>query len=267
MFVTMRTRRPAPRQRPAIGTDTVCGRPTGIPISSTTVRHRPRRLLDVQARGGEREPRLVGGHVVAGEGVVRPAGQEQDGVLARLGAEVQHELVLLRVAADAMEREAVREGMVERAQGGQQVAALPVRGRARGAEAAYREQAEGRRRGPHPLVREDLHLRRVRHGQQRQAVQEQRLLQLVGDAQLVAAVARPKLVLADADVLVGVRRVVVPGPVPVAHLPAAQEVGHELEAAPVPGVEEGTGRRLAVQLLDEERRHGRVGRARRRDRL
>ena len=42
-------------------------------------------------------------------------------------------------------------------------------------------------------------------GDELEAVDEQRLLELVGDAQLVAAVPRPQLIAADANVLVGIR--------------------------------------------------------------
>ena len=40
---------------------------------------------------------------------------------------------------------------------------------------------------------------------------------------------------------------------PVAHLAAAQEVGQELEAVAVPGVEVRAGRWLAIELLDDHR--------------
>ena len=43
-----------------------------------------------------------------------------------------------------------------------------------------------------------------------------------------------------------------PGRDPVAHLAAAHEIGHELEALAVPGVEERARRRLAIQLLDRD---------------
>ena len=53
-------------------------------------------------------------------------------------------------------------------------------------------------------------------------------------------------------VLDGIRTVADAGGLPVADLPAAQKVGHELEAAAVPGVEERARRRLAIQFLDRE---------------
>ena len=68
------------------------------------------------------------------------------------------------------------------------------------------------------------------HGHELQAIDEQRLFELVGDAQLVAAVARPQLIAADADVFVGIGMVPLTRSRPAAHLAAAHEVGHELEA-------------------------------------
>ena len=109
--VTTRARREGPR-RPARSTTTVCGLPTGIPTCSTAVAHVPS-ARSTSSRGGvEREARLVRGDVVARERVVGPAGEEQDRVRRRQAGEVEGESVLLRVAADALERQVVHEGAV-----------------------------------------------------------------------------------------------------------------------------------------------------------
>ena len=50
MLVTMRTSREPDRNLPARSTTMVCGRPTGMPISSMTVRHSPLRVLHLQRR-------------------------------------------------------------------------------------------------------------------------------------------------------------------------------------------------------------------------
>ena len=95
---------------------------------------------------------------------------------------------------------------------------------------------------------------------QLQTVDEQRFLELVRDAQLQTPVAGPKLVAADAHVLVGIGRVAHARRLPVAHLTRAEEVGDELEPLAVPCEQERTGRRFAIELLDYEGRWGGRGR-------
>ena len=84
---TRRTSRLAEsRAVPARSTATVCGRPTGMPICSTTVRHEPSASRTSQRRRLARQARLVRGDVVAREGVVGPAGQQQHACAARPAA-------------------------------------------------------------------------------------------------------------------------------------------------------------------------------------
>ncbi len=87
-------------------------------------------------------------------------------------------------------------------------------------------------------------------GDELQAVDEQRLLQLVRHAHFVAAVLFTQLVAADAHELDRVRPVVGAGAFPIPHFTAAHEIGDELEALAVPGVEERARRRFPVQLFD-----------------
>ena len=85
---------------------------------------------------------------------------------------------------------------------------------------------------------------------QLQAVEEQRLLQLVGDSNVVAAVLLAQLLLIDAYKLDRIGSVVGAGPFPVTHFTAAEEIGDELEAVAVPGVQERTRGRFAIEFLD-----------------
>ena len=121
--------------------------------------------LDLEARRHGGEARLVSGHVVAREGVVGPAGQEQDRVRRRQRGEVEGEGVLLRVPADALERQVVHEHAVRRspgarsrrARGGRSPAACAGRAPRRGGTASAapscprrgrrRRRPGGRRRG------------------------------------------------------------------------------------------------------------------------
>ena len=96
-----------------------------------------------------------------------------------------------RVAADALERQAVHvlpiggeqprghvaPGVVERARDGPRTSGGV-------------ELEAGERRRERAFARVHLHRRRVIDGDQPRLIQEQRLLELVGDAQLVAAVPR-----------------------------------------------------------------------------
>ena len=213
------------------------------------------------------DARLVGRHVVARERVVGPPGQEQRRRAARL-SEIERQGVLAGIAAELREREPFGVAAVEPGDAVRDVAARVVDGPDRRADVPHRVEAVRLGRGRHPLVRVHLHVARMRQRQQLELVDEQHLLQLVRHPQLEAALARAELVAPDADVLDGIGRVVDARPVPVAHLAAAQEIGHEDEPLAVPGEEDGAGRRLAVELLHGQRRRqngwrpGRNGRLR-----
>ena len=83
-------------------------------------------------------------------------------------------------------------------------------------------------------------------------VEEEALLQLVGDPQLEATVLRAQLIRTESHVFLRIRHAPHAGGDEVAHLSGAQEVGHELETRSVPRVQIGTGRGLAVDLLDRK---------------
>ena len=100
----------------------------------------------------------------------------------------------------------------------------------------------------HSFVREHFHIGRVRNREQRQSIDEHRFFELVRHANFIAAVLRPQLALAYADVLDGIRPVADTRGFPIAHFSATHEIGHELETAAVPRVEERAGRRLAIEL-------------------
>ena len=93
----------------------------------------------------------------------------------------------------------------------------------------------------------------MRHGDELRPIEEERLLELVGDAKIEPPVARLQPVSGDAHVFVGVRRVAEPGRLPVAHFAATEEVGEEVELRSVPRDEEGAGRRFAIELFDFDR--------------
>ena len=70
-----------------------------------------------------------------------------------------------------------------------------------------------------------------------EAIDEQRFFQLVGHAQLVAAVTRFQLIAANPHVFHRIGHAAHAGLVQIAHLAAAHEIGDELELLAVPGVE------------------------------
>ena len=94
----------------------------------------------------------------------------------------------------------------------------------------------------------------MRDGHQLQPIDEHRLFELVGDAQVELAVPLAQLARADAHVLVRVGHVLRARARPRAHLSAAHEIGHELEPFAVPRVEVRAGRRLAIELGDRHHR-------------
>ena len=170
----------------------------------------------------------------------------------RQGGEVEGESVLLRVAAHALERQAVHERAIGRRQARGHVAPAMV-GRPRRARVAHREEAEGLRRRRHALVGVHEHVGRVVEGEEPQAIQVQHLLELVRHAQLVAPVPGREPPGGDAHGLDGVGLVSHARGLVVAHLPRAEEVGQELEPLAVPRVEVRAGGGLAVELVDGKR--------------
>ena len=98
----MRTRRRGPRQMPGQVHDHGL-RPADRDADLRDRGHPGARRAssDLQRRRLRGETGLVRGHVVAREGVVGPAREEQHGPRRRPRAEVERQRVLLRVAADA----------------------------------------------------------------------------------------------------------------------------------------------------------------------
>src|SRR5215831_15615996 len=100
------------------------------------------------------------------------------------------------------------------------------------------------------FVRVYLSAARMGDGDELKAVSIQNLLQLVGDANFVAAIPRLELLARDPDVLIRIRYISKSRPFPRTHLAAAHEIGNEFKALAIPGVKERTGRRFAVELGD-----------------
>ena len=169
--------------------------------------------------------------------------------------EIERETMLLGIAPDAAEAEAVGPGPVDRAQTIEHVAAVVLPGPRRRARVAHGLEREGPRRRGHPLARKHPHVFGMLDRQQARPVEVEHLLELVGHAQLDPSVAGADTLPGQAHVLLGVGRVAEAGGQPGAHLPPAQEIRHELEPGSVPGEQERAGRGLAVQL--DEREHGR----------
>src|SRR5688572_29462649 len=93
----------------------------------------------------------------------------------------------------------------------------------------------------------------MRHRDERDVIEKQDLLELVGDADLEPAIARAKLRITDTDVFVRIGNVAVRGGCfQISHLAPAQKVGHELELLAVPREEVWTGRWLAIELGQRE---------------
>ena len=140
------------------------------------------------------------------------------------------------------------------------VAAGVVEGRAHRARRRRGEQPMRGRLRHHAFVRMYLDRRVVIDRDEPHPVHVEQFFQLVRDAQLVAAVARPQLLLAEPYVLDGIGHVESAVREAVPHFAAAHEVGDEGEALAVPGVEIRTGRWLAVELHDLHRRRLRLRR-------
>jgi hypothetical protein len=208
-------------------------------------------VLHLERRWRERSSSLVGSNVVARECVIGPSGQQQYG-RAPARRDLEGEVVRRCVPTQPIERKVVRRTAVYARNQIGHIATLVVNG-TRDALVGNREQPERLWWLCHALVWIDLDPRRMGNRQELHAIGEHRLFELVGDANLVRAVDRPKLVAAYTHVLDRVRGVAPPRGLPVAHFPGAQEVGHELEPLAVPCKEERTGRRLPIELLNHDR--------------
>src|SRR6266571_2595824 len=126
---------------------------------------------------------------------------------------------------------------------------------------ASREQFEGARRVSHPFVWIDVSVGRVVDGDQLKPIDVEYFFEFIGNANLVATIARLELIVSNANILVGVRMVADAGRFQIAHLTAAHEISHELESLAVPGIKIRTRRRLAVKLSDFQCKRGSCRRA------
>ena len=190
-------------------------------------------------------------------GVFDPAVQHQHQPPRRIAAaqafaEVELEPVVAGVAGEA--RVGRRRGVaaVDVTQVLEQVAAAVAAGRLgvdRGGEGVGLAGGEGSGAGE-ALVRVDLPLRRVVVDPQVELVEVADLLERFGDAQQVAAVARPHQLRRDAHVLGRIGRRVFAGSGEEAEAADAEEVGDEGEALAVPAEQDRAGGRLALDLGD-----------------
>ena len=109
----------------------------------------------------------------------------------------------------------------------------------------------GKGRARHePFVRVDLDVRGVVHDQERGLVVEQDFLELVHETHLVSPVSRSEGEGFHLHRLLGVGGVVAAGREEITERAPSEKVGDEPDSLSVPGVEDGTRRPLAVQLLD-----------------
>ena len=210
-------------------------------------------VRNLQPRGRELQPRLRRGPVRGRVGVVDPAvGQQGRALHSRQVAEVEKQRELAGVAVNAQALEAVVPVVVDMLEQPEDVVAAVVaggHGRAQSRQCAGLElRVRGRRQ--QALVRVHLQPGGMVDGDQLGGVEVDDLLELVGRLQDVAPILRHQL--PDAHVLVVVRGVVLAGGREVADDATPEEVGHEAEAAAVPGVEDGAGGPLAVELHQVE---------------
>ena len=108
------------------------------------------------------------------------------------------------VSANTFERELVDVAAIDMADAIQDVPTPVVDGGERGPRGARRVDGEGTRIRHKPFVGVHFDVGWVRDRHELGAVEEQRFLELVGDAQFVFAIARPEPSAVDADVLVGI---------------------------------------------------------------
>src|SRR5262249_7057467 len=129
----------------------------------------------------------------------------------------------LRVAAYPFEAEVVRPPAIEGGDQAAHVVTVLVDRAQRHVRAARGVEMEPRagRRGE-TFMRIDLDVGWMIDGKQAYAIEEHRFLELVRDPDLVAAIARDEAIAGNANVLVGVGRVELARPDPVAHLPPAE---------------------------------------------
>jgi hypothetical protein len=92
----------------------------------------------------------------------------------------------------------------------------------------------------------------VRDGDELKAIDKQRLFELVRHAQLIQAVPRCELVMAQSNVLIGIWRVAHTGRKPCAHFAAAHDVRDKFESRAIPCKQKRARRRLAIELDDRD---------------
>src|SRR5262249_34515656 len=210
--------------------------------------------FDLKNRWLELHLRLARGHVVARERVVGPPRQQQDrptGILWS-GAQIKGQGMGRRVAAKREQLKVVYVVSVKSREAIQHVVAVLVMGRQRRTRRTRRVEAEWAKLVAQALVWKSFDQSRGCHDQQLELVQEQSLLELVRHPELETSTLRTQLSIRDPDVLDRMRSVSLVQTLPRPHLPAAQEIGHELEAASIPRKEEGARGRLPIQLDKSE---------------
>ena len=214
---------------------------------------------DLQNRRLGADPCLGSREVGTRVGVVHPSVEEEDlGDAGTHPVERERQVVRLRVSLEGEESEIVHVVPVH--PGERRGHLLLPRGRrgrgvGRSPPVPDRDQPRvGVRRARHQAFpREDVHVFRMVHHPQRRPVVEDDLFELVHPAHLVRAVPgneRKRFHLHDFR---RVREVVGTGGEQVSERAPAQEVGDEADPLSVPGVEDGTGGALPVQLLHRRR--------------
>ena len=105
-----------------------------------------------------------------------------------------------------------------------------------------------------PFPWKDLHVRRMIDREQSQVIEIHHLFELVGDAQLETGRCATTNCCSLSLTYSSASGTLQPcGSGPIAHLAAAKKIRHELERRAVPGIQEGTRRRLAIELGNDDR--------------
>ncbi len=143
--------------------------------------------FDFERRRLERQPLMMRGDVIAGKRIVRPTRRHQHRARRRR-TEIEPQLVTFCIAADLRQREIIRVLAIQMSQAIENVVSVVIRRRL-GWPRTARQRDEPFGRGcTQPLIRKDVRAARMVDRHELETVDEQRLLELVGDAQLVAAV-------------------------------------------------------------------------------
>ena len=237
MLVTTRTRRDGTEPAREVHDDRLRPADGNADVSD---RRDPRavRALDLEPGRREREARLVAGHVVAREGVVGPAGEQEQRVGRRAAPRDRASARAPARSRGCARRQLVHVDAVEPREAVAHVAAAVVEARAACAGRARPRAARASAARVMPSSGKTSTSFGWSTASELDAVEVEHLLELVRDAQLVAALARARSCSgAMRTRLDRVRLVPDAGRHVVSHLAAAQEVRDELEALAVPGVE------------------------------